>query len=173
MARARRRTSPFRLLRALWRYRGAIAAHGDRYQVEIATAVHTALAHNIGGRVALAGYRGVMRLLLLAAIAAGVLTLLAALVLWVIAGDWWFLVAAPLLVLALWLAFLRARWGAPLDWLTEHADTTRQLPLTALPGRLREVAAELRELSNVPANVARELDALAGDVEREQGPHVA
>lgn len=163
MARPRRRHSTLRLLRALWRYRGRIEAHGDQYQAELATAVRTALDERLAGRVAIAGYRLAMRLLLAGAIVLAALAVLLAVLLWQ-TNAWLALLALPLLAGGAALAWWRVTWGAPLDWLTEHADPDRAVPMRELPARLRALAAESRRVANVPGRLADELDALAGDV---------
>lgn len=163
----RRRVSTFRLLRALWRYRGRIADHGGRYQTELATTVRSALDRRTAGRVALVAYRGAMRALWIGAAVLLLVTLGLGRALWSI--DHRFALAALLPAFAtLWLVWQRFVWGAPLDWLDEHADPDRTMTVAELPGALRGVARELRELANVPASVSRELDALAGDIETEQ-----
>ena len=169
MGRPRRRHSTLRLLRAVWRYRGRIEAHGDQYQAELATAVSTALDERIAGRVAIRGYRLAMRLLLVGAIALAALAVILAALLWR-ANAWLALLALPVLVGAAALAWWRLTWGAPLDWLTEHADPDRVVPLRELPTRLRALAAESRRVANIPERHSDELDALAGDVADEAPP---
>lgn len=161
-----KRPSTFRLLRAIWRYRRRVAGHGDRYQVELATTVRTALHGRAAGRLALGAYRAAMRVLLVGAIVLGVLGLVAAWLLWQL-EPWAALASLLLLVPAVALGWWRLAWGAPLDWLDEHADPDREVALTELPGRLRAVASELRELADVPASLSRELDVLAGDIDAE------
>lgn len=149
-----------RLLRAIWRYRRQLAAHGDAYQAELATAVRTQLDAGLGGRVALAGYRVAMRLLLFAAIAVAGLAALLALLLYRVEPQLALLaivVAIPAVVLGWW----RLLWGRPLDWLDHHSDPSRTVPLEELPQRLQALAAETRTIANVPARLADELDALA------------
>ncbi|MCW2971842.1 MAG: hypothetical protein JWN72_115 [Thermoleophilia bacterium] len=172
MARSRRRTSTLRLVRALWRYRGRIAAHGDRYQEELATAVYSTLDGRRAGRLALSGYRAAMKVLLVAAIVLLGLGLGVAALLFVQVGHWSALAGLLLLLPAVWMLVARFSWGAPLDWIEEHADTTRVVTVDQLPTNLRSIAAELRRLADVPTNISRELDQLAGEVEAEQGPHV-
>lgn len=166
---ARRRHSTLRLLRALWRYRGRLEQQGSRYQVELATAVRTALDERVAGRVALGGYRLAMRLLGGAALACGALALVAGLLLWQ-ADPWLLLLDLPLLVLTGLLAWWRLTWGAPLAWLEEHADPERTIPLAELPERLRALARETRDIAHVPARLSEELDALAGDVPQRTQP---
>lgn len=161
----RRRLSTFRLLRAVWRYRGRIEAHGGAYQTELATAVRTALDARIVGRTALGGYRFAMRLLLGAAIVMAILTVLGAISLWRTTDEpLAALLAFPFAVIAGVLGWWRFVWGAPLDWLSEHADPDRTVPLRELPQRLNELARETRSIAHVPARLSEELDALAGDV---------
>ncbi|MCW2962641.1 MAG: hypothetical protein JWM25_57 [Thermoleophilia bacterium] len=152
----------FRLLRALWRYRGRIEAHGDRYQVELATAVRTALDRQLVGRVALRGYRIAMRALVVGAAVAGLLALVVAWLLWQV-EPWAALAALLPLALCVLIIVWRFAYGAPLDWLDEFADPTRQVSPRELPGVLRELATELRDVADVPANISRELDSLADD----------
>lgn len=167
--RHRRRHSTLRLLRAVWRYRGRIEAHGAAYQVELATSVRTALDARAVGRAALGGYRLAMRALISAAIALVVLALLVAALLWQL-EPWFALLALPVLLGAAALLWWRFTWGAPLDWLTEHADPEREVPLRELPTRLRALAAEARDIANVPERLSDELDALASDVAAEATP---
>jgi hypothetical protein len=160
---ARSRPSTFRVVRALWRYRGRIAGHGDRYQAEIATAVRTALDARVGGRAALASYRFAMRLLLGLVIALALIALATAVGLWQVDHRLALVALVPLLGAGL-AAWWRLQWGAPLDWLDEHADPDREVPLGELPARLRALAAETRGLANVPARLSDELELLAGDL---------
>lgn len=149
-----------RLLRAIWRYRGQLAAHGDAYQAELATAVRTQLDAGLGGRVALTGYRFAMRLLLFGAITVALLAVLVAVLLYRVEPPLallGILVAIPAVALGWW----RLVWGRPLDWLDEHADPARTVPLEELPTRLRALAAETRTIANVPARLGDELEALA------------
>lgn len=149
-----------RLLRALWRYRRQLADHGDAYQTELATAVRTQLDAGLGGRVALRGYRVVMRLIQVAAIAVGLLAVVMAVVLFRIEPAL-ALLAIPIAIPAAVLGWWRFLWGRPLDWLDRHADPSRSVALDQVPERLRTLAAETRTIANVPARLADELDALA------------
>lgn len=160
IARITRRYLLLRCLRALWRYHGRLDEHGTAYQVELATALRTQVDATFGGRAFIGTYRFVLRALLGAAIAVAVLAVLLAIGLWQVDPRLALLavlVALPAALLAWW----RIAWGAPLDWLYEHADPDRTIALGELPGRLRELAAETRTISNVPARLADELDALA------------
>jgi hypothetical protein len=76
------------------------------------------------------------------------------------------IVALLPLVGAGFVLWWRLAWGAPLDWLDEHADKQRTVTVRELPGRLRALAAEARSLANVPARLSDELDELAGVAER-------
>ena len=160
----RRRHSTLRLLRALWRYRGRIHAHGNAYQAELATAVRTALVERFAGRAALGSYRlamrGIRALAIVMAITAGAMALALLVVM-----PWLALLALLPAVAAGVLLWWRFTWGAPLDWLDEHADPARTVTIEELPGRLRELARETRAMVDVPARLADELDALAADVE--------
>lgn len=149
-----------RLLRALWRYRRQIAEHGDAYQAELATAVHTQLDAALGGRVALAGYRVAMRLLVAGAIAVALLALVLGALLYRIEPEL-ALLAIPVAIPAGLLTWWRLLWGRPLDWLDQHADRSRTVPLEELPTRLRALAAETRTIANVPARLADQLELLA------------
>jgi hypothetical protein len=157
------RPSTFQFMRALWRYHGRIANHGDRYQAEVATAVRTALDARVGGRAALAGYRFMMRMLLLLAIALALVAILTAVGLWQLDHRLALVGLLPLVGAGV-VAWWRLQWGAPLDWLDEHADPEREVPLRELPARLRALAAETRGLANVPARLSDELELLAGDL---------
>lgn len=165
-SRAQRRVTTIRLLRALWRYRGRIAAHGARYQVEAATAVRTALELRAAGRISLGAYRIAMRLMIIGIVLCLIAALTTGATIELFAGDWWWLLGAIFVVPAAMLAWFRSIWGAPLDWLDEYADPTRTVPLSELPRRLRELARELRHVADIPANISRDLDDLAGHVER-------
>ncbi|MCW2923579.1 MAG: hypothetical protein JWM98_983 [Thermoleophilia bacterium] len=156
--------STFRLLRALWRYRGKIEAHGDQYQAELATAVHTTLDQRLVGRTALGAYRLAMRALLVGAVVLVLVAVLLAVVLWRVehwAAAFSLLVLIPAGLLAWW----RISWGAPLDWLDEHADPARTVSITELPASLRRLAAESRRVADIPARIGDELDELAREVE--------
>lgn len=169
--RPRSRNSSWRLARAIWRYRGRIAAHGDRYQAELATAVKTSIDQRAVVRAAFATYRMLMRVLLAFAIFLAVVTIVGAVLLFRADPQLtWFAVVG--LIPVIWLFVLRFSWGAPLDWIEEYADPTRQVSIEELPGNLRAIAQELRGLTDVPANISAELDALATEVESENGPHV-
>lgn len=160
----RRRHSTLRLLRAVWRYRGRIEGHGHAYQAELATAVRTALDQRLAGRAALRGYGFAMRMLLVGAAALFVLALVTAVLLFRV-EPWLALLALLPTFAGGVLAWWRLTWGAPLDWLGEHADPDRSVPLSALPHRLRKLARESRSIANVPARLGDELDALASDIE--------
>lgn len=157
----RRRPSTFRLLRAVWRYRGRIEAHGGAYQAELATAVRTALHGRALGRSALTGYRLLLRALVFGAVALIALAALLAWLLWKV-DPLLALLALPFVIAGCALGWWRIVWGAPLDWLDEHADADRTVSLAEMPGRLRTLAGETRKMANVPAQLAEELDALAG-----------
>ena len=159
---------PIRLVRAMWRYRGEVQAHGDAYQAELATVVHTTVHETIFGRLALSGYRFAMRILVAGVAAAALFTLVLAYALWQVTP--WAATGAllPLVLVGLLVAW-RLSWGAPLDWLDEHADPSRRVTLDQLPQRLRALALETRTIANVPARLADELDQLARDAERETG----
>ena len=75
-------------------------------------------------------------------------------------------VNAPL-VPGLLLAWWRVTWGAPLDWLDEHADPSRTVSTAELPGHLRALAAQTRSLAHVPARLSEQLEALAGDLPKQ------
>lgn len=160
----RRRHSTFRLLRAVWRYRGRIEAHGNAYQAELATAVRTALDQRLLGRTALGGYRLAMRLLLVGAGGLAVLAVLLAFGLWQL-EPWLALLAVVPAAGAGLLGWWRFVWGAPLDWLQEHADPERTVAIGELPARLHQLARESRSIANVPARLGDELEALATDLE--------
>jgi hypothetical protein len=171
MPRTQKRTSTWRLLRALWRYRGRIAGHSDRFQAEVATAVRTALEQALAGRLALRGYRIAMRVLLIV----GIVLVVGAIVAGVLLRHHAAIGALVVIVLlgpGIWALVLRFAWGAPLDWLNEFDDPAREVPIAELPARLRDISRELRDLTDVPGSISRELDELAGDVETAQGPHV-
>lgn len=167
----KRRVTTIRLVRALWRYRGRLAEHGDEYQAEVATAVRTALDLRLAGRVTLRAYRFVMRLMWVVVFICVLLALLTAAIIGWTAGDWWWLLGVVFLGPAAVLGWFRLSWGAPLDWLDEHADPARTVALADLPPRLRELAAQSRTMVDVRGNIAQELDDLAGEVEQ-AGPHV-
>lgn len=154
------RTSPIRILRALWRYRRTITAHGDRYQTEVAVAVRSAIEANLIGSVGLTGYRMTMRTLMVGAIGLVIVGLLLALALWQVTPLLVLLALVPVAA-GLLLLWWRFTIGAPLDWLDEHDDPARSVPLAELPSRLHELAIETRSIANVPARLADELDALA------------
>ncbi len=159
---------PIRLVRAIWRYRGEVQAHGDAYQAELATAVHTTVHTTIFGRLALSAYRFAMRMLVAGVATAAFFTLVIAYALWQVTP--WAATGALLpLVLVVLLVLWRLSWGRPLDWLDEHADHSRRVTVDQLPGRLRELASETRTIANVPARLADGLDQLARDAERESG----
>ena len=162
--RPRRRHSTIRLLRAVWRYHGRIESHGNQYQAEVATAVRTALDERFAGRTALAGYRLGMRLLVVGVVFLLLLAALAGAGLWQVAHPLAPLALVPLVGAGM-LTWWRLSWGASLDWLEEHADPDRVVPVRELPARLRALAAESRRMADVPARLSDELDALAGDVE--------
>lgn len=166
MSRPVRRTSPFRVARALWRYRGRIEAHGGRYQTEIATALRTALESQVAGRMALGGYRLAMRALVVGCVLLAVLAVVLAVLLWRVEHAAALVGLVPLAGAGV-LGWWRLAWGAPLDWLAEHADPERRLPLPELPGALRQVARELRQIADVPGALAQELDDLAGVAEQD------
>lgn len=165
MQTTRPRFSPLRMLRAIWRYRKRIEAHGDRYHQELATAVHTALREQFVGRAALGTYRLAMRLLVVGAIVAVLVALLGGTLLYLLHPLLTLVAIVPLVGAGL-LTWWRIAWGAPLDWLQEHADPTRELSFAELPGRLHELARETRTMADVPARLADELDALAAELEQ-------
>ena len=143
------------LLRGLWRYRGQLEDHHRAWLVEAATAVHTVLHRRLLGRAALAAYRMAMRVLL----AACVLCILLAILPLVVAGfEWWAVALAAIPAvgagLTAWYWFV---WGAALRMLDEYADPTREVAIRDLPARLRELAAEGKELATVPASLLRDL----------------
>ncbi|MCW2955356.1 MAG: hypothetical protein JWO69_225 [Thermoleophilia bacterium] len=156
----RRRTSTFRLLRALWRYRGRIEAHGRRYNVELATALRTLVETNAPMRAGVRLYRLAMRVLLVLAIGLGLVALATTVLLWREDARLALLALLPAALAGL-LGWWRFAWGAPLDWYSEYADTTRTIPAREVPRILGELATELRGVANVPANVSRDLDDLA------------
>lgn len=151
----------FRMLRALWRYRADIEQQGREYQVELATLLASRLRAGAPGRVALRGYRLVLRA------AAGVVALLllvGALLAWAAwdAGWEWGIAAAALPVVAAavvgwwWLAA-----GAPLRWLDEHADLERDVQLAEVPSRLRALARDTRTTADARRRLAQHLEDLA------------
>lgn len=160
--------SPIRLARAVWRYRGQLEGHGAAYQVELATAIRTTIVSTVPGRFALSGYRFAMRMLLAAIAVLVVIAILFAVGLWQL-SPWASLAALVPLAGAVVVTLWRLSWGAPLDWLSEHADPSRQVTVAELPGRLRELAAETRTIANVPARLADELEALARETEHVPG----
>jgi hypothetical protein len=160
--------SPIRVVRALWRYRGQLEAHGTAYQVELATTVRTSLVATTAGRLALNGYVFAMRVMIAAVASLVLFALVLATALW----QWtpWAALLALLPIGGAVLVWLwRMSWGAPLDWLREHADTTRTVSVAELPSRLHALASETRSIANVPARLADELDALARGSEHESG----
>ncbi|MCW2920688.1 MAG: hypothetical protein JWL76_562 [Thermoleophilia bacterium] len=168
MARARRRISPIRLVRALWRYRGQLEEHGTTYQVELATTVRTSLVATTPGRLALNGYAYAMRAMVAGIAFLVLFALLLAYAMWQLT-PWAALAGLVPLGGAVLLGLWRLSWGAPLDWLREHADTTRTVTLAELPTRLHALAQETRTIANVPKRLADELDELARDSELGSG----
>ncbi len=162
------RVSPIRLVRALWRYRGQLEAHGTAYQVELATTVRTSLVSTTPGRLALNGYVFAMRVMIAGVAALALFALVLATALWQY-SPWWALLALLPAGGAVLLWIWRMSWGAPLDWLREHADTERTVTLAELPSRLHALAGETRSIANVPGRLADELDALARESELESG----
>lgn len=156
--------STVRLLRALWRYRGRIEAHGGQYQAELATAVHTTLDQRRVGRTALGGYRLAMRALVVGAVLLILLAVLLAVLLWRVDHRGALVGIVPL-VPAGFLTWWRFAWGAPLDWLDEHADRSRTVTIAELPASLRRLAAESRRIADIPARIGDELEELAREVE--------
>ncbi len=162
-ARLTRRLLLLRVARAAWRYYGRVDAHHDAYERELATTLHTLVTERLSGRLALGSYRLAMRLLTILAIALAAIALLLAASLWRL-EPWSSLLALVPAVPAALLLWWRLAWGAPLDWLEEHADPNVQLPLSELPERLQQLANETRSLANAPARLSEELDALAAEV---------
>ena len=154
-----------RLLRAVWRYRGRLDDHGGRYQREVATTVHSFVRRRWLGRGAFALYRIAMRALLVLAIGLILLAAVGAVLLYRQQPQDALLALAPLAA-GVWLGWMRMVWGGPLDWLREHADPEVDIPLGELPARLRALAAETRELGDVPGQLGAELDQLATEAEQ-------
>jgi hypothetical protein len=158
IARALRRLLVLRATRLAARTLGG----GDPtpYEREVASALLAALRARASGRILLGGYRLAMRALVWSAGAWIVLALLAALALWQlhpVASLPAILVAAPAALLVWW----RLAWGAPLDWLLEHADPEHEVPIAELPAHLRELAAQAGDGGEATGPLARELEALA------------
>ena len=169
MGRTRRNgLSPIHLVRALWRYRGQLEDHGTAYQVELATTVRTSLVATTPGRLALQGYTMAMRVMVAGIVSLVLFALVIAAALWQVT-PWASLVALVPLGGAVLVWLWRMTWGAPLDWLREHADTSRTVTLAELPTKLHALAAETRSIANVPGRLADELDALARDSEPNSG----
>lgn len=153
------------LLRAVWRYRARIEALGARGQTEVATALRSAIEARVVGRHGLRGYRLAMRALLAGAAACFAIAVIVAVMLWQTLGAPWAALAVLPLIPAGLLLMWRFAWGAPLDWLDEFADPDRTVPLAELPTRLRAIAADVREVANVPRSISRELEELADHVD--------
>lgn len=169
MARGRRRgISPVRLVRALWRYRGQLEAHGTAYQVELATTVRTSLVATTPGRLALDGYVFAMRVMVAGIAFLVLFALVLAAAMWQL-SPWAAVLALLPIGGAVLLWMWRVSWGAPIDWLREHADTTRTVTVAELPRRLHALATETRSIANVPGRLADELDQLARESERDSG----
>lgn len=168
MAQARPGASPIRLARALWRYRGQLEAHGAAYQAELATALRTTILSTVVGHMALSAYRYAMRAMIAAIAALVLFTVVVAVSLWEL-SPWAALLALLPAGGAVLVGLWRASWGAPLDWLAEHADPDRSVTLNELPSRLQALASETRSITNVPGRLADELDALARETEHETG----
>lgn len=168
MAKAGHRVSPIRLARALWRYRGQLEGHGGAYQAELATALRTTILSTSYGRLGFSAYRFAMRAMIAGIAALVLFTLVLAVALWQLSP--WAALLALLPAAGAWFVTLwRMSWGAPLDWLGEHADPARSVSITELPARLHELAKETRSIANVPGRLADELDALARETEHETG----
>lgn len=168
MARAGSGVSPIRLARALWRYRGQLEGHGDAYQAELATTLRTTVVATVPGRMALSAYRFAMRLMIAAIASLVLFGIVLAIGLWQL-SPWASLIALLPLAGAVLVGLWRLSWGAPLDWLTEHADPERSASIVELPARLHALARETRSIANVPGRLADELDALARETELESG----
>ncbi len=168
MAAARPGTSPIRLARALWRYRGQLEDHGDDYQAELATMLRTTIVSTVVGRMALSTYRFAMRAMIAGIAALALFALVVAVSLWQL-SPWAALLALLPAGGAVLVGLWRMSWGEPLDWLTEHADPERSVTLAELPTRLRALALETRSIANVPGRLADELEALARETEHESG----
>jgi len=144
-------------LKQLYHYRGRLEEHQRAWLVEVATAVNTTVRARRVGRAALATYRLVVRVL---AVAALMLMGLAVVLLITLGRDHWWAVAlaVPPLVGGLGAGWLWFTWGAALRVLDEYADPARELALTELPGRLRDMAkTDGPAAAAVPAELLRDL----------------
>lgn len=145
----------FSLMRGLWRYRGELEEHQRAWLVEAATATRTLVDSSWLGRSALWLYRWAMRALLAACVA---LLVIAAAILVPLHEHWWALVlAAPFILGAIVCGWKWFVFGAALRMLDEYADPQRKLPMSELPARLRELAAETKGLAGVPPSLLRDL----------------
>jgi hypothetical protein len=150
-----------RLIRAVWRYRSALEAHGEQYVGELATAVRGTIDVTPAGRLALRAYRLAMR-----ALVAGALLLVGLAVLAGVLARGLPLPATVAIVvvpaaLALLVGWWWLTWGAPLRWLDEYAAPPGTQALADAPARLGELLAKTRGMADVPARVREELDELA------------
>jgi hypothetical protein len=150
-----------RLLRMLWRFRGALATGRSGFTGEIATALDTLIRSNPVTRAGMRGYRLAILVLIIFAITEAAVGLAVAITF----GDTTFglVIGAVLIVGALvtgWQAWI---WAAGLRFLREHADPARRVPMSELPSRLKsladEAAATSAPLAEALRGVAREASA--------------
>jgi hypothetical protein len=150
-----------RLIRAVWRYRSALEAHGEQYVGELATSVRGTIDVTIAGRLALRAYRLAMRALIVGVLILVALAMLAGVLARGLPLPATVVIMAVPTALALLVGWWWLAWGAPLRWLDEHAAPPGTQSLSDAPARLVELLAKTRGMVDVPARVREELDALA------------
>lgn len=129
---------------------------------EVATTLHAVITATLLGRVALRGWRLVIRFFGFVALVNAILTTL---LLWSLGAGWWSALAAtPTTVLAAFAGWYWFTWGAMLRLLDEHTDKEAEVDLRKVPSRLAELAREGATLASVPVGMTRDLVLVERDV---------